>query len=680
MLSALAVGSAHCGAKTGLEVPDVEIEAGVDAAMDVTDVTDVPDVPTDAPPRVAMCRPVRYFTRLGAVTNVRPDLDQIVTGAGFVWSLQSRPMGSNARIFSDGTDTAVITPDLVGEFVLTVRVPANSAQMQPLDCMVTVVAQPPDPRCPGYALVEPRTAVVPSSTAQIALDVSFTDPRTITGTTGGAVVSEDLSSRVSVAVLSRPAGTPDTAERMLSREGSAIESSTLAALRSIGDATPIVVARVAQLRSGASARRTTLRVLTDTDVTVDTVRSRVVNALLAGSPEIPSAGQLPSRAFYIEVSTLVLAAERRVVVLVGVAPEALVDDGASTTGIRLNDFANASGVGLGGERLDTRCHQVRATRNLSADFLWFVDTSGSMLDDQQRVGRTGQRFFQDLSSLGIDFRVGVFQAGTDMLNLEREGGSSTRSFQWIPGTDPRGSRQLAWQVTDEEFEPGDNLRPYRMANSAGEDEQPVGAAVMAYREFARRLAISERNPQFTLRNQAVRVAFFVTDEPGGSNDLARFFRDASERGSNWGTDVRDIVNNAAAFFRTQNVIPFGLVPDFPNEPCPSAENFAQCVILASGGSFIPIGVADAREADRAFSQAMSRIVDTIAGAGSEFVLPTIPVSTTLRTKVGGTLAPRSRVDGFDYEDRARALVFRGVRFRPMIGQDVRTAYFVWTTE
>jgi hypothetical protein len=169
----------------------------------------------------------------------------------------------------------------------------------------------------------------------------------------------------------------------------------------------------------------------------------------------------------------------------------------------------------------------------------------------------------------------------------------------------------------------------------------------------------------------------VTDEPGTQNDIGRFFG----RSTRWGTTTEQRIANAAAFFRNQNVIPFGMVPDFrtaTGRSCPSAENFAQCVILAAGGAFIPIGIADAREADQAFGSAMSRIVDAIAGAASEFVLPTIPVSATLRVRVGGTLVPRSRQDGFDYEDRASALVFRGIRFRPMLGQDVRTAYFVWS--
>jgi hypothetical protein len=673
-LAALFVSSAHCGAKTGLEAP--ALDAAPDAAMDASD-----DAPTDATndvvsPPIA-CRPIRYFARVGAVTNVRPDLDTPVLGAGFLWSLEARPPMSNARIFSDGTDTAVITPDVVGEYSLAVDVPTGASQ-GPLRCAVVIIAQPPDPRCPGYALIEPRVSEIPGSPLRIALDTSYSDPVRVFGAQGGATLAEDRAARVSVAAISRPITASGEAAAVLAAEGARAEAEALAALAALGGgADTLFVGRSSQLRSGGVARRSTLRLLANSELPLDRVRSALVEALVPGVGVIAPSGQSPARAFIIELSTVVLVSERRAIELVAVAPEGLVDDLSSITSIRMADFANSSGVGVMDERLDTRCHQVRATRTLKADFLWFVDTSGSMMDDQQRVGRTASRFFGDLTRAGVDFRVGVFQAGTDTVNLAREPGNVAGSFSWIAATATDGARQLAWRVTEESFEPGDNRRPYRMTLRAGMDEQPVGAAVMVYDELRRRTMAGESNAEWRLRPDAVQVAFLVTDEPGGPNDLGRFFDNDIAR---WGRDVPTQIARAAAFFRSQNVVPFGLVPDDARARCPSDENFAQCVILAAGGAFIPISVADSREADRAFTQAMTRIVDVIAGAGSEFVLPTIPISATLRARVGGTLTPRSRQDGFDYEDGSRALVFRGVRYRPMVGQDVRAAYFVWTRD
>jgi hypothetical protein len=612
---------------------------------------------------------------LGSLTNVRPDLDSRVELQGFVWTIQSRPDGSQTQVFSDGTDTAVLTPDMVGEFVLSVTVPALDAN-GPLRCRVTVVVDPPDPRCPGYTLAEPRIAALATSNERMAFDIGFTDPVTRMGGQTGAIFTDDVNARVSVAVTASDAGFAEEPMSWLSRVGNDVDDLTLQTLRNLGSATALVSGRTIATRAGDPARRTTQRLLVDGGTSNERIRNALARALAPGVTDPPSFNAPEARAFIIEVTTVLRVSERRVITLIAVAPEGLVDDPAQPTAIRMNDIANATALGSPGETLSVRCHQVRTTQTLKADFLWLVDTSGSMDDDQQRVGRTGAQFVRELNSAGVDFRVGVMQAGTQSVSLNREVGG-TRSFSWIPGASMTGAQQIAWQVTEQVFEPGDNLKPYRLTTNRGEDEQPVGAGVLAYDEFARRAMIGERNPEWILRDGAVRVAFFVTDEPG-SNDNGRFFsRDTMRWGPN--SNIAQRIGNIANYYRRNNVVPFGLVPNFASASarCPSEQNLPQCVIVAAGGAFIPIDIADAREADRAFSLAMSRIVDVIAGAGSEFVLPTFPVSSTLRARVGGSLAPRSRVDGFDYEEGSRSLIFRGVRYRPMVGQDVRAAYFVW---
>ncbi len=672
-----ALSAAGCGAKTGLEAPEPETGVLEDASMLDRSLVDEPTV-QDVPPRFASCRPIRYFTRLGSLTSVRPDLDSRIGSVGFVWTVDSRPAGSVTQVFSDGTDTGVLTPDTVGEYNLGVVVPAVGMS-GPLRCVVTVVVDPPDPRCPGYTLAEPRIAQLPSSNSRVAFDTAFTDPVLRTGEGTGAIFSDDTAARVSVAVTSTDAGDPEDPTAWLGRVSNDVDDVTLQTLRTLGSATLIVAGRTITTRAGDPARRTTQRVLVDGGSTNELIRNALARALARGVTDPPRLDAPEARAFLVEITTVLRVSERRVVTFVAVAPEGLVDDASQTTAIRMNDIANATALGVPGESLSVRCHQVRTTQTLKADFLWLVDTSGSMDDDQQRAGRTGAQFVRELNGAGVDFRVGVMQAGTQSVNLDREVGG-TRTFAWIPGDVMTSAQQIAWQVTEQVFEPGDNIKPYRLTTNRGEDEQPVGAGVLAYDEFKRREMAGEVNPNWRWRQGAVRVAFLVTDEPG-SNDNDRFFNRNPGR---WGasSNIAQRIATIAADYRRNNVVPFGLVPNFPGAAarCPSIANLPQCVIIAAGGAFIPIDIADAREADRAFSLAMSRVVDVIAGAGSEFVLPTVPVSSTLRARVGGSLAPRSRIDGFDYEDGSRSLIFRGARYRPMVGQDVRTAYFVWAAE
>ncbi|MDP3278481.1 MAG: hypothetical protein Q8Q09_25045 [Deltaproteobacteria bacterium] len=677
----LSLWSGACGSKTGLEAPEIALDAPTDTA-DAADTVDVADVP-DAPPRVARCRSIRYFARLGAVTNVRPDLDSPVISLGFEWSFVRRPDGSVARLFSDGSDTATFTPDLVGEFVLSVRVPAQGP-MGPLACEVTVVVQPPDPRCPGYTLAEPRVADLPNSQTRVALDVVFTDPVVRSTAEGGAIFSEDPLSRTSVLFVARDAGMAEEPTAWVEREAITAEDAILRALSALGGADTLLGGRVGTTRSGDRMRRTSMRLLANESLGPDQVRNVALRAILPSISDAPLAGSPGTRAHIIEVTTVLRQSERRVIFIIAVAPEGLVDDLSTTTAIRMADIANATALGSRNERLDTRCHLVQTQRTFQADLLWLVDTSGSMNVHQDRVGRTAQRFVEELSVVGADFRLGVLQAGTERFSPEREVVGS-RSFAWIDGASPAAAQRLAFEVTESPFSPADSVKPYRLTSRSGQDEQPVGAGILAYEEFARRVAIGEANPEWRLRSGAVQVAFFVTDEPG-TNDLSRFFFPSGSTNPRWGSraNIANVVERAADFYRSRNIVPFGLVPDSGARTsvarCPSEANFPQCVITAAGGAFIPITIGDAREADRAFSSAMTRVIDVVAGAGSEFVLPTIPVSSTLRARVGGALAPRSRLDGFDYEDRARALVFRGARFRPMVGQEVRAAYFTWTQE
>ncbi len=166
-----------------------------------------------------------------------------------------------------------------------------------------------------------------------------------------------------------------------------------------------------------------------------------------------------------------------------------------------------------------------------------------------------------------------------------------------------------------------------------------------------------------------RVAFFVSDE-FGENDDARFFALDPTR---WGQSGVDRVRGAARWYAERDILTFGMVNIYGGGRCPSVWNLPACVALATGGAYIPMETARNEEV----ASAMSRIVDAIAGATSEFTLARPPVSSTLQVMVDRALVPRSNGTGFDWDDSARAIVFRGATHRPRGGQTVRAAYLHW---
>jgi hypothetical protein len=426
-------------------------------------------------------------------------------------------------------------------------------------------------------------------------------------------------------------------------------------------------------------RRSTLRIATGAPTTPDSLRDRALNALAMIPPQPGAPAFSAAAAFYIEIATIVRVETSQTVTVVGIAPVPSLDDTTTPTAIRLEDLTNATAIARQGDTLRVRCQEITATRVLTADFLWLVDTSASMDDKQERIGRSAQRFFSEMNNAGLDFRVGVMEAGntTPMLAGSRTSGP----FHWIAGNDPMGAQTMAFQVTDDLFPgepPGNPQRPFPVTDTRGicpDDchEEPMAEAVLAITEFDRRRAAGETNPDFVLREGAARVAFFVTDEPATDNDIGRFFGVVP----GWGPTTSAIQQNVSAFFGTHHAVPFGMLPVDPGSACPSEPDMDSCVTVEAGGAVVPIDLDSDREADAAFMAALVGVVDAVAGLASEFVLPVVPVSSTLRVRVDDRVAPRSRSNGFDYEDRSRALVFRGPSFQSHIGEQVRAAYFWW---
>ncbi|MFO0604537.1 MAG: hypothetical protein U0324_15250 [Polyangiales bacterium] len=369
-------------------------------------------------------------------------------------------------------------------------------------------------------------------------------------------------------------------------------------------------------------------------------------------------------------------------VVVTVAPRAAYEDNAAPTSIRSIDLVNATATAELDKGLGAACQVFRATRPPSADFVWTVDTSGSMGPYQLRLGNTATAFFNRLRAAGVDFRVAVFNAGSAAPNLDTPG------FRWIPGTDVNGARRLCEEVTSQGLgtcptSTSDAVSPYAMP---GDSETPTYAAVLLHDIFRRRAAMGETNPDRRFREGAQVITFHVTDEPG-SNDWGRGFstRPDPMTGMTWGASYAAGLPNIISYFRRNNVLTFGLVSNTGGAgalaagatpvPCSMGReaDLPRCVIEGNRGAYIPIATAT----DAEVSAAMTRIVEAIAGAASPFVLERTPITSTLQVRVRGRAVPRSRSAGFDYDAVSGSVVFYGEAYRPAMGDEVVVSYRVW---
>jgi hypothetical protein len=631
--------TAGCGARTGLRVdPPPPVDASVDA-------------PLAPEPR---CRALRVRARVTTEAVLHLAVDDVTPQTtGYSWALRQAPRRSVAMVTSVGNERAALTPDVVGTYDIGVTTPYRLRNGEALRCPVTVLADPLDPLCPGDALEEPTVAPLTRSQAQLALDPAWSTPR----------VADDPARSFTVLATDAPAD--DVAALVIElpesrplAEAAGLWEGRIAA--SVG-AVPVLVGREGRTDEGWAMRRSSFR-LAALETSAAVVRDRVARDVTALNPGPSRPGFGGARNFTLEVSTVLRPDLGRAIILVAAAPEARFDDVRTTTAIRLQDLSNATGLGDARATLDTLCQRIVATRAVSADFLWLVDTSRSMEDDQERLGNVATRFYREMNAAGIDLRVGVVQAGSAPAGPDLD----TPGFAWINGSDPEGAQQLAWAVTYQRFanDVRDTRQPYP---EEGGEEEPLAAAVTTAQAMDQRTADATDARRF--RAGAQRVAFLVTDE-AGTNDDERYFAYDRVR---WGALRDDRVRAVTRWFGMNGWQTFAMANLFSRSGCPSTDNFVPCVVTGNGGAYIPISTAT----DAEVSAALSRIVDAVAGAASEFTVAVPPISASLRVRVDATLTPRSRADGFDYDDAARTILFRGTTFRPRQGQAVRTAYFRW---
>lgn len=669
----LGATSMGCGAKTGLRVRPIDgsIDVVDDVpgdrpAPDVPDAVDVPladrpdvieDVPDVFEPLEERCVDRRVVTTIGQMTTVVPGLDRVIE-RGYRWELESLPPGSRTTLSMEDAPRATLTPDRPGEYRIVAHVQRQFGVGE-LRCPILVVASLPDPRCPGEALVEPQIVQFPSMRSQLGLDPSWIAVRRATGSDAAFIAADDDTAGVSAVALERMA-TDSLENHALSVE---------AQLRSPLGAIASLIGRMLRAPDGTPIRRSTFRFNAPSPTTADRVRDQIASIVSNSMvPRVPGLRHAVDSAFFVELTTALRMDSGSVYFLISVAPVSATENTARPTASRVEDFVNGSALTASGRVNQIVCDLDRATRTSKADFLWFVDTSGSMNNDQQLVGQSAQQFFRDLEAAGVDFRVGVFQAGSATPIL-----TGPPPFDFVLGTNPMGALQVAYRVTSQPFAmmAADTQRPFPNTNGS---EEPAAASVLTIQEFERRAAAGETNPNFVFRNDAVRVVFWVTDEPG-TNDDGRFFGRDQTR---WGNTITLRTQRIAEFFRTRGVLPFGLVPVRAGWGCDrDASNLLSCVITAAGGAFVPINETNVAERDMAFRAAMSRVVANTAGAGSEFSLSQPPISSSIRVRLVDRIVPRSRADGFDYDGVANSLVFRGAMYRPRMGDEVRSAYFTW---
>lgn len=510
---------------------------------------------------------------------------------------------------------------------------------------------------------------VSGASHQLGYDPIFGADKKVQGANNsGAIVVDDSATGVAGLSVSKLTSTAD-----VRADATAAEAVVTTELPKIAGTAviPVLVGRALTTHENFPAVTSTYRVTTAAGGNASRLRDQLVNGFISvAAPGGSTVGAATE--FYLDITTV-----RRtgaVDIIVAVSPRTLYDDATKPTAIRVNDLVNSTGVAAPNKTLDYRCQGFKADRNPTADFLWTVDTSGSMGPYQTALGNTANAFVNRLKSAGVDMRVGVFNAGSAPANL------TTPGFKFISGSSATAASDLCSQVTSASlgkcpFNASDAVSPYPMP---GNTERPVSAGAILHDQLKKNAAMGVTAPDQIYRAGATKVMFFVTDEPG-SNDFG-YFSTANNPDTNvayGATYNTQSLANVVNYFKNNNVLLFGYVPVNTTRNCTTTLNVAdmpRCVIETSGGAAIPIATTF-NQAD--IDAGMNRIVDAVAGAASQYKLLRSPITSTIKVNVRNTDVPRSRLDGFDYDPVSKAIVFYGTNYRPQIGDQVYISYRVW---
>jgi MYXO-CTERM domain-containing protein len=369
------------------------------------------------------------------------------------------------------------------------------------------------------------------------------------------------------------------------------------------------------------AARTLQRVTMVNDVLPQRVRDGMLSELsrvnlydIDNLPSFPA--ELPTRDLLLSVYAEVDGELDSINVVVAIIDE-FNEDVASN---RISDLNNGTHVAAVGTPLEVNC-PLSVAANLAVDFLWVVDNSNSMLEEQQALSQAADRFFTALEASRIDFRLGVVTTDGEILR----GGSFTT-----------------------------NLDTFRERVQVGIN----GSGTEQGLEFALRALDRAKNsvdPQQALRANAIPVVIIVSDEES--------------------TNIRpttDYINNLRSF----NAIAFAIVGPNPRGCLSVGRGQAQAgsiyIDVAEG-----IGGTSASICTEDLSGPINEILFSAAGAASKTRLPGEPISGSIEITLDDeTEISRSRDDGFDYAPGTDSILFFG-NANLVPGTEFRISYYAF---
>ena len=378
----------------------------------------------------------------------------------------------------------------------------------------------------------------------------------------------------------------------------------------------------------------------------------LVGAILPGATGLLSGDAGVNGPFKLQVEYVVRSPQRAVVVASLVKASAYTGDNVW----RLDDVANGSALGQATDATSAACERFTSTPWPKIDFLWVIDNSGSMDDDQQALANAANAMGAQLDGAAIDWRIAVITTDAD-----QKGTSMVKNFTTDIATfRANATPGINGSGTERGFAP---VRCVLGGHSSCTNNLRNGYFLPA-----------AANDPAKVRPDATLVVVFVSDEPeqssGTEADWIQYFTD-------W--DAGRPGDQTAIL---TGILTCQLQHNSNCADTTYSERYHR-VINAMGGV-----IGDLSNL-QSISATINAIMNAVIGSTATLQLSSPPISATLKVAIepGAILdpatcdasnVPRSRTNGFDYDGAFNRISFYG-DCRPQSGggAPIAVSYRTW---
>ena len=384
----------------------------------------------------------------------------------------------------------------------------------------------------------------------------------------------------------------------------------------------------------------------------------MVTALLPGATGLLTGNAGVNGPFKLQVETVVRSPRRAVVV----ASLVRAADYAGDAVWRLDDVANGSALAQAGDETQPACDRFTAESWPKIDFLWVIDNSGSMGDDQTALANAADAMGAQLAGAAIDWRIAVVTT-----DLDQRGTGQGRLVDFT--TDISAFRTAA--------QPGTNgsgtergFLPVKCALQGGSGCH----STLSGGHFLPAAA----NDAGKVRPDATLVVVFVSDEPEQST-ASMTVADAMQYFTDWDPHRAG----------DQTAVLAGILTCDTQQGtgCNDAALSSRYTSVIQGLGGI---IGDLSRLDT-IGATINAIVNAVIGSTARIELSQAPISASLKVAMdpAGLVAaagpgcdaadvPRSRSHGFDYDGAHGRISFYGdCRPQSAGGAQVAVSYRTW---